>query len=383
MKKLNLYLISGNKEKTLSHFKKINKLIKLEKKGKMINSTTLDLHYFIISKYFNLKNFFDFTIKEIITDKNAIVYHLPNGKDEFTNVEKNLSKLKGKTPIVFRSYDPHSPLKTSKEYMLKYHDLCLTYIKERVDNKKIIFKNLCYDNHLIYKKNKNTKKRKDICMILRNRVGKEYRVSKEEFKKKGLNLEKKYDDRHKIVENKKVDIFGTGWSKKIPNYKGMLYPHERKYDILEEYNFSIIIENAIVNSLISEKFLDSILCENIPIYNGPNDVEKIIPTDCFINLKENKNYDITITKALKLSKENRTKIREKIIQNKKEILKKFSTKENFVKPVYNWYNKKYMTKFGPKEKDIKSIEKNIKKLKFIRKSILISKFLEKIKYYLS
>lgn len=69
-----------------------------------------------------------------------------------------------------------------------------------------------------------------------------------------------------------IDIFGRGF--KIPDtrYKGAL---DFKHVALIPYEYSIAIENSNEKNYVSEKFVDCIMCNTVPIYNGAPNVDDI------------------------------------------------------------------------------------------------------------
>jgi len=88
-------------------------------------------------------------------------------------------------------------------------------------------------------------------------------------------------------------LYGKGWDLKYfenSNYKGQIKegPSE-KLKILSKYKFSLCFENTIFDGYITEKIFDCFFTGVIPIYNGPIDIEKYIPKECFINYKNFKN----------------------------------------------------------------------------------------------
>jgi len=341
MKKINLFFILATKEQTYKFEGFISDIKAIEnKKLKKIN-TTLELHYFMLSKYFNLYNFFKYQNK-IKSFENAIIYHLPIGLDSLMEgIEEILLKFKGNIPIVYRSYDPHSPLKMSKKYMTKYHDLILTYLNVFADNKNIISVQTCYDNHLFLKPFDFIHRTETICMILRNRTGKEHNIEKERFTEIDLDLVKTYKERAKVIKFQILDIYGQGWSKKMKNYKGSLYPHEKKFTTLTKYKFNLILENAIVDNWLSEKILDSFLSFSVPVYLGSPVTYKYIPKECFINVADFKNYEKLFSYLENMSENEYNKYIENIKKYRTEIFANFSTKINFAIPVYKWYKENY------------------------------------------
>ena len=67
-----------------------------------------------------------------------------------------------------------------------------------------------------------------------------------------------------------------------------LFGKGRKNELLDKseglipYRFSIAIENSSINSWITEKFTDCILCETIPIYFGAPNISNFFPSDCYV-----------------------------------------------------------------------------------------------------
>lgn len=69
-----------------------------------------------------------------------------------------------------------------------------------------------------------------------------------------------------------IDIYGRGFNIPDPRYKGEL---DFKYKGLLPYEYSIAIENSNEKNYISEKFVDCILCNTVPIYNGAPNVGEV------------------------------------------------------------------------------------------------------------
>jgi hypothetical protein len=75
--------------------------------------------------------------------------------------------------------------------------------------------------------------------------------------------------RHQVVawvRKKGIDarILGSGYE-----------PFERKSDGLAPYRYSVIIENVREPSYFTEKLVDCLLCETVPIYWGAQDIDQI------------------------------------------------------------------------------------------------------------
>ena len=61
-----------------------------------------------------------------------------------------------------------------------------------------------------------------------------------------------------------------------------------KYEGLQNYKYSICIENCRKENYFTEKFTDAILCWTIPIYYGCSNISNFFPKDSY--------YEIDITK---------------------------------------------------------------------------------------
>lgn len=385
MNKINLFLIVANKMQTKKHFKLLLKQNNFIKKNKKYMDITHVWHNVMLSKFFNLYNFYEYQDK-ILDYDNAIIYHLPYGKDDNKeDVESLLLKYKGKVPIVMRNYDAHSPIKLSKEYMLKYHDLCLSYLSARINNKNILFSQISYDNFLVNQFNTTPKNKKFGCIILRKEYRKGYFEDSEKFNKIGLDLQKTYDKREEFAKYKQIDVYGANWPLNMENYKGFLL-HKLKYKVQNQYKFNFIIENAIVDNYLSEKILDTFVSLSVPVYFGSPAIDKYIPKECFINVKDFKNNDELIKYLQNMDEKTYNEYIENILKYRDEIFEKFSTKNNFAKPVYKWYKENINSNFEYDESFFDIEEEKIKNLEFIenislREKLSILKQNLKLYYY--
>ena len=69
-----------------------------------------------------------------------------------------------------------------------------------------------------------------------------------------------------------IDIFGRGFNISDERYKGGI---EFKYTGLLPYEYSIAIENSNEKNYITEKFVDCVLCDVIPIYCGAPNLSQV------------------------------------------------------------------------------------------------------------
>lgn len=367
MDKINLFIILAFKEQTFKYMDVVQGMNALCNDNKKGMETTLSWHYFMLSKYFNIHNFYEYENK-INEFDNPVIYHLPFGKDNIdSGIEETLLKFKGKVPIVMRSYDAHSPLKTSKQYMERYHDLTLSYLTKHVNNQDIQFANMSYDNHLVFQYSKFPKKRKLACMILRRETRVEYYENSDKFKEKDLDLEKIYGLREEIVKYQQIDIYGRNWSYKMPNYRGPLNPHMKKYTVLNRYKFNLIVENVVVDNFLSEKILDSFISLSIPVYFGSPKVQDWIPKSCYIDMRDFSSNDQLIEYLESMSEAQYNDYIESIKFHKDKLFDTFSSKNNFAVPVYRWYIKNYNPSLNYEEDDFLQNENAVKDLAFINK----------------
>jgi len=69
-----------------------------------------------------------------------------------------------------------------------------------------------------------------------------------------------------------IDIYGRGLHIRDERYKGRL---EYKYVGLIPYEYSIAIENCNERNYITEKFVDCVICNTTPIYNGAPNISEV------------------------------------------------------------------------------------------------------------
>lgn len=69
-----------------------------------------------------------------------------------------------------------------------------------------------------------------------------------------------------------IDIYGKGFNISDERFKGMV---EFKHSALLPYEYSIAIENSNEKNYITEKFVDCVLCNSIPIYNGAPNISEV------------------------------------------------------------------------------------------------------------
>lgn len=79
------------------------------------------------------------------------------------------------------------------------------------------------------------------------------------------------------IPDLKPHTFGKGRRQELTN----------KRDGLQNYRYSIAIENSCIQSYITEKFYDCIIAGCIPLYYGAPDIDDYFPTDSYVPLPIN------------------------------------------------------------------------------------------------
>ncbi len=116
-------------------------------------------------------------------------------------------------------------------------------------------------DHSFYDETEEVKKEKKISMI----------VSGLYFNR--ANYRKRIGLLVKILESDlDIDIYGRGLNIQDRRYKGEL---KDKCIGLLPYEYSIAIENSNEKNYITEKFVDCVLCNTTPIYNGAPNISEV------------------------------------------------------------------------------------------------------------
>lgn len=111
-----------------------------------------------------------------------------------------------------------------------------------------------------------------------------------------------YSERRAIIEfyercsDLSFDLYGWDWERE--NYRNYMFAPagdaERtrgKFEVLKKYKFSYVLENYRNDEgYISEKILNCFAVGTVPIYLGYSKITDIIPANCFIDMRDFKNY---------------------------------------------------------------------------------------------
>jgi hypothetical protein len=71
-------------------------------------------------------------------------------------------------------------------------------------------------------------------------------------------------------------------------YRG---PTAEKAEVLSGYTFAVCFENSILEGWITEKIFDCFYAGTIPIYWGAPDIERWVPAECFIDMRDFDGYE--------------------------------------------------------------------------------------------
>lgn len=92
-----------------------------------------------------------------------------------------------------------------------------------------------------------------------------------------------------------------------PSFKGEI---DDKYEYLAQYKFAISFENE--DSIVTEKLFDALSCGTIPIYKGPDEINEIVPSNCYINFDDFSSFEDLNNFLQNLSEEDFDKYQENI-----------------------------------------------------------------------
>lgn len=105
-----------------------------------------------------------------------------------------------------------------------------------------------------------------------------------------------YSERKKAIrffeKNHPEDFrfYGVGWNKEEhPTYEGKA---ESKAKVYHQYRFALCFENIEgLKGYVTEKILDCLMSGVIPIYAGADDVDRYVPRNCYIRLRDFDGYE--------------------------------------------------------------------------------------------
>ncbi len=134
----------------------------------------------------------------------------------------------------------------------------------------------------------------------------------------------------KLLKYKKIDSYGNVFNNcKISNKL------ERKYgndfnkinqEIYKDYKFVICFENSYAQNYITEKIINPMISNSIPIYRGASNVRDYFNTSSFINYDNYSSYEEMIKKIVELDNDD---------EKYEEFLKQNFLRKNFFEKINN------------------------------------------------
>lgn len=219
-----------------------------------------------------------------------------------SNINNNSNKLKYCILPEISFIDKECRIELLKK---NYHKI-FTNIKSDVDNKKSFYVNwpFKFNNQKIY-----TNKKNFLCMISSNKNLNCY------TKKSGYILRAKLIKWFIKNHPDKLDLYGEGWNYlfssnyflnrfynlirnklfikiKINNPCSKGIYKKSSHNLIKTYKFMICFENVInVKGYSGGAMFDALYASTIPVFIGRPDIYKVIPKNCFIDLRDFKNFN--------------------------------------------------------------------------------------------
>ena len=113
-------------------------------------------------------------------------------------------------------------------------------------------------------------------------------INSKRVAKRGIKWKDYYSERNRIIgffegrHPQDLDLFGKGWR----GYKCARGCVGNKTETIKNYRFCICYENTNTPGYVTEKIFDCFRAGIVPVYLGASNVEKTIPTDCFVDRRE-------------------------------------------------------------------------------------------------
>jgi len=209
--------------------------------------------------------------QEIFSKKTYLL--LPESREIYS--KNDLQKLKKKYTKIFCQYDDHVDEK--KIFKINYPFIIKQNFSENFTDRPI-FSCMISSNKSQKKKTKNDlyNKRFEIIKFMEKKelnlfhlYGLDWNLP---FKKSGI-FGRIYNYLNKILKIK-TDL---------SNYKGVI---KNKNEVLTKSKFVFCIENASINGYISDPIFDAFNNGCVPIYLGAKNVNRYIPENTFINMRD-------------------------------------------------------------------------------------------------
>lgn len=247
-----------------------------------------------------------------------IVSDFPGLKNQSSLLKKGMLC---KRKILMIEENPTVMPETWSNVVHNLFDYVLTMYDDKIDNKKYFKYNFpsisIHENLFPLTKKIDFNDKKLSCMISWNKTY---------IKKSNTNLKIKIIKWFENNYPNHFDLYGPNWDEKVfsyrnpitkylnesyfkilrkilgtnyANWKGHINSEDKK-KLINQYKFNFVIENSSeYNGYITDKIFETFLSGSVPIYLGSKNIDKNIPENCFINLRNfedlNKLYHFLIS----------------------------------------------------------------------------------------
>lgn len=112
-----------------------------------------------------------------------------------------------------------------------------------------------------------------------------------------------YKERLDVVKyfsaNSGFDLYGIKWDKPIAGAEEEMRPFvnqcyrgavDDKLATLAGYKFTFALENTVCPGYVTEKIFDAMFAGTVPVYLGAPDITDFVPKECFVDMRDFKNY---------------------------------------------------------------------------------------------
>jgi len=147
-----------------------------------------------------------------------------------------------------------------------------------------------------------------------------------------------------------IDIYGKGLNPDNynGNYKGII-PNKCKFDILSQYQYTIVFENSEHDNYMTEKIYDCFLSLCMPIYWGCSNLNKWYPVNSFyqLNIKSNNDFERELKRICNIISMIPSETNQKALIKAKELtLNRYNIWPSIENIIYQTNNQLWKSQFG-------------------------------------
>ncbi|EMR74120.1 Glycosyltransferase family 10 (fucosyltransferase) [Thermoplasmatales archaeon SCGC AB-539-N05] len=229
-----------------------------------------------------------------VLKKNGIVFVHGNEKADI-GISKHGQKVNGvpkKHCILFKGEPPIYNIfwgmrNCNKKNLLRYMAVLSSCVLDGIEQTHYIIPQAAFQHADKYFDKDKTE---FLCMVLKN---KRFTVTlnslvpgnRKYTKRSNMQLRIKADNEFSsLLGPEKYHSYGRGWNRKC--FKGSLPDKKALYETISKYKFNFCPENSRFNGYITEKPVQAMCLGSIPVYVGPPDVDKYLPTGTYIDYRK-------------------------------------------------------------------------------------------------